>query len=335
MGEGRRIGVTVTVLEYCIELSKTIKVTMCNTILQSWFRSEHGSAKIGSEESKKSLKQMSCAYHELSVAERQQLDTEAAIMNARRQKLLQNPIADQHDASEEAKGADLRVSQVHRLNQARLDKTLKQVIDHPAWRGGLGLSDHVSALKAAFVENCQLSDAEINEDFKQFMSYDPEVAKNTDTPPFSRPCRWSNGGLCQKEPLFGQVLCLVRQLDEALHARKLGGKPIFLKLTPAEAAASSSSDSLPVWILLGCVSRRPVGQIGICFYALGNGSFGIKVKNSKPWVETLHQTFLTLLRKYQLSDNDANVKDFGLHVPGKNFGLAYTSNFELLTTCNL
>ena len=54
-------------------------------------------------------------------------------------------------AAEASQTGVLSLSQVKRLNGCRLDKTLRQVSGHPVWQAGLGLANHMSALKASHV----------------------------------------------------------------------------------------------------------------------------------------------------------------------------------------
>ena len=139
-------------------------------------RSSHPQAKVGSAESKYALKRMAEAYHKLSHPEVEKLKAEAALQNAARQNLLSSPLSDR-TAVDEASDVKLRASQVQRLNQSRLDVSLQQVTGHRIWNKGLGLADHVCALKPSFVSEHFGKEQHVDEIYLQHFRYDPTIEK--------------------------------------------------------------------------------------------------------------------------------------------------------------
>lgn len=281
-----------------------------------WFlditpRSEHPNAKIGTDDSKDSLEKMAKAYKQLSNDERSQLKGEAGRINAARVMLMARPLSAK--AGTEANDVGLRSSQVQRLNQPRLDISLHSVTGHKVWNHGLGLSDHVCALKPSFVRQyCQRTqDFNHMSDFaKKLLRYDSKIQKNPDNmPTFFRSCLWTNCGVCEQDPLFSTVKTLVGQFDLVFSSYKLGVSPFIVKFAFPRGHRLSVD---PVWIIIGAVTSKPISFTGIHLTVQQGLKLIIKTHSNVPCAGSLHQLFRDLLHKYRA--NSGSPEDFSLQV---------------------
>lgn len=261
---------------------------------------------------------MAAEYNALSKEEIDNLVREAAVMNMFRESAKDRPLGEMPVAAE-TEEAHLRPSQLHRLNQCRLDTSLDRVIQNPTWQEGLALSDHICALRASFVKEFdQLSkkeDSTLEEEILKDFLYDPTVNDNVAAPLFSRPCLWTFAGTCEKDHSFDVTMTLVDQLDKVLTLRKLATRHVLLHLEVEESSASASSASTAprspsAWFLLGCMTKRPLTHIGIRVCPVGESRFAFKVVNNIPCVESSHRCFQKLLREYESQNRipDATLK---------------------------
>lgn len=145
-------------------------------------RTHHSKTQVGTAEAINSNKLVGKAWASLPQTERQQFAVAASRMQAARTQLKARSFGNAK-ASEEADECNLRESQVHRINHSRLDGTLSLVAEHGAWDQGLALSDHISALRANFLD--VVTQEEASGWFAQYFGYDSEVFKNGTLPIFS------------------------------------------------------------------------------------------------------------------------------------------------------
>ena len=257
------------------------------------------------------MKDLGEEFRKLSKAELNELQTEANRLNIERQTLLKTPIAS--TSQKELDSTSLRPSQLHRLNQHRLNCTLNQVTEHKTWHMGLGLADHVCALKPSFVDKYlgNGKEDEIHEFYKQHMAYDSKIEKNEENlPSFSRTCMWTSFGVCERDELHSLTRTLVGQFDTAFSVCKFGscGLPFIVRLQPTSTSTSTpaSSDSRvsghndnddPIWIVIGSVTSRPISFTGILLYPQRGLKLGIKTIANVPCVTSLHVLFRDLVRK--------------------------------------
>ncbi len=268
-------------------------------------RNNHPKAKVGTEESNAALKEMGRAYNMLSQSELDELKAEAAKSNLSRTELLQCPFSDK-SAIDEARASDLRKSQVDRINQRRLDLTLRKMTDHSIWNRGLGLCDHICALKPCFIAEHLDAESDVTNFYQEHMKYDANIQKNDDPlPGFSKSCMWTNGGICERDPHYDVVKDLVGQLHSMFAPQKIGTYPFILCLEPI----SGSSDAL--WIVVGSATARPISYTGIRLFKVLDLRFGFQTDENRPATGSVHLALKEVLQKHVAdggSINDISLK---------------------------
>ena len=161
-------------------------------------------------------------------------------------------------AAEASQTGVLSLSQVKRLNGCRLDKTLRQVSGHPVWQAGLGLANHMSALKASHVIPVPDPTAMrgVKRQFEETFSYSPQIVPNPQLPKFNRPCCTLHGGTCVCDSGFDVMQHLLKQFHEYLVAERLGGSPSLVEFRP-------DNDDVSIWLIVATVALRPQCQSSI------------------------------------------------------------------------
>ena len=155
-------------------------------------------------------------------------------------------------------------SQLKRLGQRQLDQSLHQLATHPAWKSGLGISNHVAALDPKFVQEIDCEEAV--QHIKDAFDYDAQPVKNPESlPRMFCSCQESHPGLCKADDCFNHVQLAVQQFQQCLEEKKIQGCALLKLVVVTEVAQPSSSSSQPSqivpstqWFLLGCVSKRPL-----------------------------------------------------------------------------
>ena len=158
-------------------------------------------------------------------------------------------------------------SQLKRLGQRQLDQSLHQLATHPAWKSGLGISNHVAALDPKFVQEIDCEEAV--QHIKDAFDYDAQPVKNPDSlPRMFCSCQESHPGLCKADDCFNHVQLAVQQFQQCLEEKKIQGCALLKLVVVTEVAQPSSSSSQPSqivpstqWFLLGCVSKRPLCHV--------------------------------------------------------------------------
>ena len=246
----------------------------------------HGNVQVGSEDSKKANKAVGQAWAKMSYAERRKFQDEAHKIQAARDELKACPF---DTVQKEASTKNLRTSQVHRLNHTRLDETLSEVSKHPVWDQGLALGDHISALRGQFVDAVEKD--EVAQKSRHFFGYDEEVFANGTLPSFSRSCMWAHS-ICESEKWYSQACRLVSQIDAGIMSKQLVGRPVLMRLQPSQSSSSCSADSTSTpdrWVILGCMTRKPISHILIHLYLISDTRLGFKVASGTPVLGTMHQ----------------------------------------------
>lgn len=280
MNESYHIIVTYIKMHACMHTYISYMHTYHTCIHTYWYtllfcRTNHPKSKIGTDDSRKALKDMAEAYNSLSDAELAKLVAEADKQNIAREKLLHKPISNR--VNEEACDSHLRASQVQRLNQARLDISLHEVVGSSIWDSGLALGDHVCALKPCFVSSQLGNEAEVQAFMSKHLGYDPTIEKNPDNiPSFSRSCMWFNYGLCEQDGSYSAVKVLMGQLHAALSFRRLGTSPFILHFDTGASSSRSTAPESESWMVISTVTAKPISYTGVCMSVVQGLRFSIK-----------------------------------------------------------
>ncbi|CAE7224835.1 unnamed protein product, partial [Symbiodinium sp. CCMP2456] len=193
-------------------------------------RAEYRSHRIGKDGANSIHKEIAKRWRELSPRGKARFKVRAEEMQAQREQLMKEPLSRKKPDS-----LELTQAQVQRLGNQRLDTTLQQVSDHEVWSKGLGLWDHVSALRKEHV--LPLAD-DATARFQGMFSYDGIVTPNAAIPSYEHPCVCSGGGVCRRHDLYEHVASLISQFDSTLVQHKLAvSEPLLLCIAP-EAASS-------------------------------------------------------------------------------------------------
>lgn len=270
-------------------------------------------------------KEIAHQWGTLSEEERQRYDVLATKMQSERSHLVRQPLnVDLDSAASQCDSQDSQVSvskqllnpkQVGRLNQARLDASLAQVVRHSAWSHGLGISDHICALKPQHVD-MSMDPASLDAQYHEYFGFDSKIVQNPPLPPFDRACTFQNGGICTQSRYFKYVSKLAAQLDAVFVAAGVIASNVLIKLTlhmRRWVSAEPPKDHLaPCWFVLGCVGRKPKFHVWLRLNDCGSG-LGIKLIKGVPHVETSHRTLNQYMAKNEkLGQPPCN---FGLEVP--------------------
>ena len=219
-------------------------------------------------------------------------------MHAQREQLMKEPLSRRKPDS-----LELTQAQVQRLGNKRLDSTLQQVSDHDVWKKGLGLWDHVSALRKDHV--LPLAD-DATARFQSMFSYDGVVTPNGAIPSYEHPCVCHGGGVCRRHDLYEHVARITTQFDSILAQHKLAvSEPLLLCIAP-EAALSDTEDPEPSWLMMGCVSRRPIVHYVLPLWKSGPCSLQLLLDRGLPKISTVHRIVLSLLQQHVASGGAAD-----------------------------
>ena len=239
---------------------------------------------------------VSKSWRELSAEERGRFQAEADRMQRARVELMSEPLR----CDEQKDG--LRGSQMQRLNNARLDPSLRKISDHCAWQSGLGLGNHVCALKAEHVWSAKRE--EINDAFQGIFAYDGSVSANPALPAYQQPCCSTGGGVCRSSATFNHVDQLVRQLDATLAGAQLRQSVSLVRLTPlTEDDVETVAERL--WFLVGCVGLRPLVHTVVSLMPAGLNQLAINVEQGRPKISTSHRLLWTALQRHTAAGRSA------------------------------
>ena len=250
-------------------------------VLVSAPRQEFKNQKVGTSGARRMNATIGQRWQCLSAEAKQAYQLEANRVQEARKDVLSQPLKDREEH------ASLRPSQLHRLNNARLDTSLRAVAHHQAWRSGLQLKDHVAALKPEHVLG-DVDEKEMSRMYRDIFSYDSTVQPNPELPRYEQPCTSTGGGICRSHEHFASVDHLVRQLDAGILAAKLRDTPALVCL---------SSGIGQQWMLVGCTGLRPMVHTVLCLQTVEAENLTITVENTRPKLTTSHRLFFTLLQQ--------------------------------------
>ena len=240
------------------------------------------------------------AWKSLSEQERAEYARKAAAMQASRNQLQRQTLCSKHSAAE-AEDLDLTPAQVKRLNNCRLDTTLQAYAKHDVWSNGLGLADHLAALKGSLVldvkEASKATVREWREEHRARLAYDPNIILNErHMPLFRRCCNTVHAGLCKEQPNFQKVVDLTSEFADALQARRMGAEPFLFSLETLGAAASAQGPT-EVWGIVAGVCQRPLCHTVVHLHRVGE-HLCFSVRDLKMHVSTMHRTIYSALSAY-------------------------------------
>ena len=241
--------------------------------------------KVGSDGARNMNASVASRWQSLSAEQKESYQQEASRMQQARNHLISQPLRGREEQHE-----SLRPSQIHRLNNARLDNSLRQVARHPAWKAGLQLRDHVSALKPEHVLG-DLDEKTISSMYQDIFAYDATVETNQDLPRYETPCVSIGGGICRNHEHFTFVDGLVRTLDAAAAAAKLRQSTALLSIQNAGVGKQ--------WMIVGCVGLRPLVQTILCLHPVSPQLLTINVDcNARPKITTTHRLLFSIVQKH-------------------------------------
>lgn len=186
-------------------------------------RRKYSGVRIGADGTKDANKEIAQNWAMLPPARKLEYEQKAREVQRARTLLKSSPLSD----PSAGQSSTLDASQKKRLNHLRLDATLQQVSNHPVWGKGLGLHDHIAALRADFV--LPLAEQECRTRVASFCAYDSNVLQNRpNAPHFQKACCSLHGGLCKGSAVYAFANRLVWELEQGLAAHKLGAEPILV-----------------------------------------------------------------------------------------------------------
>lgn len=130
-------------------------------------------------------------------------------------------------------------------------------------------------------------------------------------PSFSRTCLWGNSGVCEADAEFGTVKKLVDQFHTLSVSFKLIGSPFIVRLCLCSGSASSGSCDAPpparldpVWLVIGCVTGKPISHIGIRLFVEQGSRLAIKTISNIPCIESMHMVLRDLVKKHRAQNQE-------------------------------
>ena len=257
-------------------------------------RNQFKQLRVGSQDATDGNQRVAEQWRALSPEQRAMFEERAKEMQKARVELMSQPLRAQESHDSLTKG------QRQRLNNSRLDPTLQQVSGHAAWGAGLGLHDHISALRPDLVWNVECRQ-EFAAAFQGIFSFDSNIAANGNLPTFQQPCVSTGGGICKQHRLFPWVETLVKELDASIVEAQLREQLVLLHVQ-----ACTVEDMLQdAWAVIGCVSLRPLVHCVLSLMPAGAQNLALAVENGNPKIGTTHRMFLSLLRQFEASGQSA------------------------------
>ena len=278
---------------------KTRRVTGCNVFQQERMR-EH-KLRVGTPEYKALHKQIMADWGALSPGDRAVFNERAARQDheraVQRKKTLHisNDVTDATDADAPTEQSELSQAQQKRLGQGQLNTSLQalSLSSHAVWNSGLGIFNHVAALRPSLVQNIG-SESDLLGSF----SYLREPEQNPRfMPHMFCSCTEAHPGICKDEACYPQVVTMVQQFQRCLEVHKLPTLTLF-SLQVVSSSPSGSSGPPPMWLLLGCVSKRPLTHVlGQLVQHVQVADVVTPVQQDSEWtLHTLHAVFRRLAK---------------------------------------
>lgn len=194
--------------------------------------------------------------------------------------------------------------QKQRARRDRVTVSLNKIVEHPAWKSGLALSDHISPLRSDFVTAATgtLTARQVSDEIDRIFKFDDQVIENAATSDeWKVPC-WSNcGGLCAKSRSYALVKTWETQFQSVLKERKLDTSVSLMRveLCRPDRGVSSEATFPCQWYLLGCAIYRPLTHVLIKLVEEQESALSFCIKDAKIYVCTSHQMFASLASHYE------------------------------------
>ena len=270
---------------------KSRRISGVNVYQQTRMRGQ--GLRIGTPEYKAAHASVMADWRSLSERERGIYEAMASRQQATRQEEIQKTLKDAENARADAGQDDsLSAAQKRRLGQQQLNQSLQALASHAVWQSGLGISNHVAALRPAHVQNIDPASSLLEAfDYEATAEENPAVM-----PHMFRSCAEAHPELCKADAHYQHVLLMVQQFQRCLEVHKIESMALFKVEVNVPGVTTSQIPAL--WLLLGCVSKRPLSHV-----------FGRLVQHRHvaevvtPWVEdsawklcTLHGVLRCLTR---------------------------------------
>ena len=271
--------------------------------------------RLASVENRDITAQIAQEWQDMSADQRARYQAQADKMQQARNELAQTALAG--SAAEEVLDQEmLSASQVKRLNQSRMDINLQRVSEHTAWKQGLGLSDHMSALRPEYLPSVTSTAAfqQLKAEYDSIFNFDASIVPNEkNMPSFLRPCGTCHGGTCQADLGFAEVCCLVSKLHSEVMACRLGTNPFLVCLTIFDVTGKVQTDAEPHWYIVAAVALRPLCHTIIHVHE-DFGVLKLSLRDGSLHMGTLHRALRTLMSSFLTRGGSA--ENMGLKAVG-------------------
>ena len=240
---------------------------------------------------------ISDSWNALSAEEKAAYEQKAIHIQRERDDFQKKALSEASVVADVQEAQHLSHGQMKRLNHPRLSKTLQDYSKHPCWGKGLGLADHVSALKASLVlPQTDESIATINHTLQEAFSYDCRVVPNTNSQhTFIRGCGTVYGGICKADCHFGQVRGLASEFHSAMQKKKLGSEPFLVQVVPLDS--SGDAVATETWFVVAGVCLRPLLHSLMYLHKLGD-VLKLSLSNGSLRLGTFHRVMRALLQAH-------------------------------------
>eukprot|EP00439_Symbiodinium_sp_Y106_P040833 s1043_g5.t1 len=208
--------------------------------------------RLGSLTNRDITAQIAQEWQDMPEDERARFQVEADKMQLARDALAKTALAGSA-AEEFVEQEMLSSSQVKRLNQSRVDINLQRVAEHTAWTHGLGLSDHMAALRPDFLPSIATTAAfqQLKAEYDSIFNFDASIVPNEKkTPSFRRPCGTCHGGTCQTDLGFEEVCKLLTKFHSEVLTSRLGANPFLVSLGIFDVTGEVDTDCELSWYIV-------------------------------------------------------------------------------------
>ena len=235
---------------------KSRRIAGVNVFQQTRMRGQH--LRIGTAEYKAMHKEIMNEWRALSERERAIYDAVAERQQESRMQETKKTLKEV--ASAEFDDPSLSSAQKRRLGQKQLNHSLQALSSHPVWQSGLSIANHVAALRPALVQNVDPASSLL-----EAFDYLPQPEENPAVMPHMFcSCAEAHPDLCKSAAHYQHVLLMVQQFQRCLEVHKIECMALFkmeIDCSQPSGAASSQIGFKPLWLLLGCVSKRPLSHV--------------------------------------------------------------------------
>ena len=258
---------------------------------------------------------ISDTWKELKPEEKADFERKAVQIQMERDEFQKKALSQVSSASDAQDAQHLNREQIKRLNHQRLSKTLQDYSKHPCWEHGLGLSDHISALKASLVlPQTDENIATVNHTLQEAFSYDCRVVPNANSQnTFIRGCGTVYAGTCKADCHFDQVRGLASEFQSATQKNKLGAEPFMIQVVPLDSGRDAVATES--WFVVAGVCLRPLLHSLVYLHKLGD-LLKLSLSNGRLRLGTFHRVMRALLQAHVAAGGVA--EDFSARAPWPN-----------------